>query len=614
MNPSTSEAGRQSNGLCQIGAGGHVFVGRPFGSAHCHASEGKFSRPRPSLVRHAGCGSTGRAASAAGPVDPAGGDQLGIHGRNASALGGLQSAGPDRIPGLALVRRYALQGAARELLPDERSLQGCLRWLHTGTVQLFHIPRHQVGAFGGLQHCGSVWQCPVCSAKITERRRQELGRGVEGWQGLGGVVLMVTYTLRHHLADDLRVTLQGLLKARKRMLSGRWAKSFTERFGVVGRIRALEVTHGQNGWHPHVHELVFVRCGVDREAFLQELRAQWSAQVLKAGLKDVNSHGVDVRFADLSVADYVSKFGRDRTWGPEHELTKSATKLGKQGNRGPIGLLSDYFAGDAHAGMLWRQYASVFKGSRQLVWSDGLRQLLGLGQEQSDAEIAAELREDAALMDELSREEWRAVLGNDARAELLHVLGSGSVLELREFLAALGIDRSAETLAQVGDDLAGFQSVEAGGFTVTPSGCVSDGVAQVPGGINDGLPFDCSGIGSASFPGSVGCLAGSIVGVNAGSAHSTELRYETGLRYSLSDWYGDGPLAASEGQESGGKGWGGPDIHRDGNVTPEFPGVSGKRVTDRGRSVTAGLLENGVMFGGDDALVGAGCNDVGPPG
>lgn len=665
MNPSTSEAGRQSNGLCQIGAGGLVFVDHPERLIHCRAGEGKLAPLIPSLALHAGCGSTGDAASAAASVDPAGGDQLGIHGRNASASDGLQSAESDRIPGVALVRRYALQGAARELLPNERSLQGCIRWLHAGTVQLFHIPRHQVGAFGGLQHCGSVWQCPVCSAKVSERRRQELGRGVEGWQGSGGVVLLVTYTLRHHLADDLRVTLQGLLRARKRMLSGRWAKSFTERFGVVGRIRALEVTHGQNGWHPHVHELVFLRGDVDREAFLQELRAQWSAQVLKAGLKAVNSHGVDVRFADLSVADYVSKFGRERTWGPEHELTKSAAKLGKQGSRGPIGLLSDYLAGDAHAGMLWREYAQVFKGSRQLVWSDGLRQLLGLGQEQSDVEIAAELREDAALMDELSREEWRVVLGNDARAELLQVLGSGSLTEVRKFLSALGILRtepgeglltnltvggsglldrdrglavpaildefdvravgageackvdgadpelyfgrvdvvrvafrhtvgrfrgaqssfsfdgisndcsnkqavagsyhealgdcksggqSAETLGQGRDDLAGLQAVEAGGFAVTSSGCVSDDVAQVPGGVNDGLPFGCGGVGGAAFSGSVGCLPGGVVGVDPRSAHSVKLRYETALRYVLSDHGGNGPLAALEAQEGLGKG------------------------------------------------------------
>ena len=382
---------------------------------------------------------------AAAAAVAAGGAQvpLGTYAKSASASGG------QHLAEASLVRRYALQSAARELLPGEKRLQGCVRWLHSSTVQLLHVPRHQVGAFGGLQHCGSVWQCPVCSAKISERRRQDLAEGVERWQQRGGVVLLVTYTVRHHRADDLKSTLKGLLAARRRLLSCRWADGFTTRYGIVGRIRALEVTHGENGWHPHVHELVFLEGDVDRDAFLSELREQWSAQVLKVGLKGVNSHGVDVRFADLSVGDYVAKFGRERTWGPEHELTKSAAKVGKQGNRGPIGLLADYLAGDDRAGALWREYAQVFKGSRQLTWSRGLRGLLGFDQEQTDEEIAAELREDAELLEELSREEWQAVLGNDARAELLQVLGSGSVIRVREFLGSLGVLRRSEVLHEV---------------------------------------------------------------------------------------------------------------------------------------------------------------------
>ena len=344
------------------------------------------------------------------------------------------------------------------------------------------------------------------------------------------MVLLVTYTVRHHWADDLKGTLGGLLDARKRLLSGRWAKGFTARFGIAGRIRALEVTHGENGWHPHVHELVFLERDVDRAAFLTELREQWSGQVLKAGLKSVNSHGVDVRFADLSVADYVSKFGRERTWGPEHELTKSAAKVGKQGNRGPIGLLSDYFAGDDRAGALWREYAQVFKGSRQLVWSEGLRNLVGRGQEQSDAESAGELREEAQLLDELSREEWRVVLGNDARAELLQVLGSGSVAQLRVFLGALGVKRSTESFSQDGEDLTGFQSVEFGGFAVSSSGGFADSVGEFPGGIDDGFPFCKSLVVQSLLSGSIGSLAGSIGAVDPGAGHredsvTIKLRY-----------------------------------------------------------------------------------------
>ena len=302
------------------------------------------------------------------------------------------------------------------------------------------MPKVKGSAYRGLQTCGSVWMCPVCASKVSERRRQELGEAVRRWQETGGVVLLVTFTVRHRAADDLRMVLEGLLKARKRLLAGKRAFNTRERFGIAGRVRALEVTWGTNGWHPHIHELVFLRQGIDRNAFLAELRDRWGQCVVAAGLRDVNDHGVDVRFADLSVADYVAKFGHERTWDVQHELTKQVTKVGKQGNLSPIGLLMASFEGDRAAGARWREYALVFKGCRQLSWSKGLRELLELDPERSDEEIAGEVREDAVQLAQLDRGQWRVVLGNDARAELLEVARTGDVTVVRSVLSSLGVD------------------------------------------------------------------------------------------------------------------------------------------------------------------------------
>ena len=356
---------------------------------------------------------------------------LGIHARNASPP----------LPEAAFVRRFLLQRLAGELVPRER-VRGCLRWLQGGRdgVQLLHVPKHRTGALKGLQTCGSVWSCPVCATKISERRRLELGAAVRAWEEKSGLVLLVTYTICHKLADSLKQSLAGLLDARRRLLNGKAAKGFNARFGVAGRIRAVEVTHGKNGWHPHVHELVFVPRGIDLVGFLATLRTRWSACVQRAGLRDVNSHGIDVRFADMTVADYVAKFGRERTWDKEHELAKQVTKQGKNGSLSPIGLLMAYAQGDEPAGKRWAEYALTLKGCRQLAWSDGLRSLLGLDPEQSDAQIAEQVRDEAVLMGLLNSEQWKCVVGNDVRAELLQVLGRGSVAELREFLVALGVE------------------------------------------------------------------------------------------------------------------------------------------------------------------------------
>jgi len=42
------------------------------------------------------------------------------------------------------------------------------------------------------------------------------------------------------------------------------------------------------------------------------------------------------------------------------------------------------------AGALWLDFFSAFKGTRQLYWSNGLRDLLGLSEEKTDQELAEE--------------------------------------------------------------------------------------------------------------------------------------------------------------------------------------------------------------------------------
>ncbi|WP_075334846.1 hypothetical protein [Pseudonocardia sp. Ae717_Ps2] len=47
-----------------------------------------------------------------------------------------------------------------------------------GEVSLHHTPGPEgepgTAGFGGLATCGSVWACPVCSAKISARRSKDL--------------------------------------------------------------------------------------------------------------------------------------------------------------------------------------------------------------------------------------------------------------------------------------------------------------------------------------------------------------------------------------------------------------------------------------------------------
>ena len=148
-----------------------------------------------------------------------------------------------------------------------------------------------------------------------------------------------------------------------------------------------------------------------------------------------------MRAADGAVGDYVSKFGAD--WTAAHELTKAVVKKGRRAESRTVAqLLADYaLAGDTQAGALWREYAVLFKGKRQLVWSDGLRaRLLPELEEKSDEELANEHDELAVLLATLTLSQWSRVVANDARAELLTVAGSGDREQLVSFLACLGVE------------------------------------------------------------------------------------------------------------------------------------------------------------------------------
>jgi len=348
-----------------------------------------------------------------------------------------------------VIRRYELQAAARELLPRE-GVANCMRGIvpkpgASYQVDVIYAPIKGQAHYGGLQTCRSVWHCPVCAAKISERRREELSTALriwsEEWKSEQHRLLLVTFTLQHNASDDLSIVLKALIRSRGLMVSGRGAKYLSETYGVVGMIRALEVTYGVSGWHPHLHVLMFFSQEVPIIPFEQEMKDRWSKCVTSSGRYASWQHGCDVRFSDADIAAYVTKWGKEPKWTASHEMTKAVTKKGKRGGKTPMQLLSDYSSGDAVAGRLWLQYAVNFRGQRQLYWTPGLRERLGLGKERSDDEIAIEQEEIGILLSSLTFGAWRVIVANDARGELLEVATTGDAEKLQQFLDSLGVGK-----------------------------------------------------------------------------------------------------------------------------------------------------------------------------
>ncbi len=317
--------------------------------------------------------------------------------------------------------KFRLRETAGRLLPS-RSLLGADGVVREVAHRVARCGRSVIGGqvtiiaweggarFHGVETCGSVWLCPVCSAKIAEHRRGEIeamldahiaGRRrrpvltADSWamatwetvQAAPGAVYMLTVTVPHRAWDSLAVMREVVTDCWTRVVRGAPWDRWKAKAGIVGVIRAMEVTYGRNGWHPHLHVLVLAAdLAPELEAeFSAWLAERWARFVAKAGLGEVNHHGVEWHRAEkiATAGDYLVK------WGCDAEIAKWATKRSAGKSRSPWQLLADAAEGDAEARMRWREFAEVFAGTRHITMSHGLRDLYLEGREISDDEICA---------------------------------------------------------------------------------------------------------------------------------------------------------------------------------------------------------------------------------
>lgn len=376
----------------------------------------------PSGVQGSGCGCEAAAPGSGAP----GVALLGTYGKSSSAFQDTRR------------EKYLLQGSARQLrrgFPVTR----CLRWtVPKRHASILYASEHGKAFYAGLETCGSVWECPVCASKISERRRAEVMAAMTSHRASGGAVLLLTLTNSHHYGDSLPLLLDGQSQALRRMSGGtRAARRVYESMGCVGTIRALEVTNGSNGWHPHSHVLLFVRAGLDLARVKMDFYALWLNACRLAGLSAPSfEHGVDVR--DGAAADrYVTKgVLESKGWGLDQEMTKGHIKKGRASSRTPFDLLRDYKGGDKRAGALFVEYSNAFKGKRQLTWSNGLKDQFAI-EEATDKELADREEENAEHGCDLSKDDWHTVLAFGARAEMLEAFEQGGPFEVAHCLAIL---------------------------------------------------------------------------------------------------------------------------------------------------------------------------------
>jgi hypothetical protein len=321
-----------------------------------------------------------------------------------------------------------------------------------GYIALYRQPETGNSRFSGLQTCGSVWHCPVCAPKIAEARRAEATIATEAWVAEGGEVQLLTLTCPHKREMSCAEVETRFAAARSRFKNSHSFKKIMKQYGRVGAIRALEVTYGVNGWHPHTHELVFVQPGLEADAAaIDELRAAWVDALLKSGLGDRSKlndmllHAFDLRGGRYA-AEYIAKYGRDSDWSLAHEATAGYKKMGmarlfdEQIHATPFQLLLWADNGDHAAEALFLEYGKHFHGKRALIWTKHLKTRFKI-KEKLDEELAAEPLPEEQLVGYISSDQWKIVLSREARAELLEFGGlyctnpETSQQDLNDFIA-----------------------------------------------------------------------------------------------------------------------------------------------------------------------------------
>jgi len=304
-----------------------------------------------------------------------------------------------------------LHRLARALMPRERlALCGvALRYGALGVV-VRRLPDGRA-AYSGLYRCGDFWRCPSCRVTLGIRRARQIESALRQHVDAGGSALLATYTVPHARDESLPVVLARLSDTWRRYAMHVWRDVLGRYY--VGAVRALEVTHGVNGWHPHYHALVYISPGLPyltpvtvalAERWSEVAGADWRADV-----RQVARDGV------AAVARYLTT---DGVAGAAFETASPAAKI--PSGRSYTQLLYDYarYRSSVDAALVY-EYAAALHAAHHLTISPRLRKLY-------------DFTDPASGWDEIADEDVLALLNSD---EWLSILDAGEERNLLDDLS-----------------------------------------------------------------------------------------------------------------------------------------------------------------------------------
>lgn len=322
-------------------------------------------------------------------------------------------------------------------ITDFKRLAGCHRWLQGGVSRADVQWSPGKAKWGGLQTSSSVWASPVSAVRIAKLRAEEVSGAVQEWknQGQDHSVEFLTLTLRHSKDQSLKEVWDMISYAWKSITqTASWRGGARmigdqQRFGIKHWLKSVEVTIGDNGWHVHVHVLLFTQKNLsddERGAMENRLFERWKNAAVRKGFRAPSrKNGIKIEEAvkngDVhAMGAYIAK-GAVASIG--HEIASGGVKTARGASRTPFQILGDIATAEKGSDeynrdfALWRVWEKESLGRRQMAWSKGAKDALGV----NDVDDEKLLEENDELVDpfsvgQVAAENWNApVPGTDTR-------------------------------------------------------------------------------------------------------------------------------------------------------------------------------------------------------
>lgn len=132
----------------------------------------------------------------------------------------------------------------------------------------------------GVLTCGSVHSCPMCAASVMGERAADIVQALDSAKREN--VALTTFTLRHSHGMPLRLLRKLLAASYSEVKAGRTGQAVRDALGYIGDVKGAEQTYGTNGWHPHLHCLIFAESRIDEDHYQETLAARWKTCVRNA--------------------------------------------------------------------------------------------------------------------------------------------------------------------------------------------------------------------------------------------------------------------------------------------------------------------------------------------